>query len=144
MNKRPQNIKATWCKKNFIYGQKKQQQQILLSENIRGSSEVSDFYMSYTSSHLPYLEQPLPNEGPDYIDVLFIFPGHMLRTSTTSSQLESMAVFPAIKLPTLRDATQINGVKVVSIGLESRGEYGWLRQKCGWTFLILSSSSFFF
>lgn len=38
-----------------------------------------------------------------------------------------------LKLPTLRDAMQINGVKVVSIGLESRGEYGWLRQECGWT-----------
>lgn len=42
---------------------KKKQQQILLSENIRGSSEVSDFYMSTAPafSHVIYLlTSPLP------------------------------------------------------------------------------------
>lgn len=103
--KRPQNTKATWCKKNFMYGQKNNNSKFFWVKTSEAPLKYQIFiwaqhqhsFMSYTSSHLPYLEQTLPNEGPDYMDVLFIFLGHMLRTSPTSSQLESMAVFPAIK-----------------------------------------------
>lgn len=54
--------------------------------------------------------------------VLFTFPkAHALRTSPTLGQLESTAVVLGCgSFPTLRDAMQINRVKVVSVGSHNR------------------------
>lgn len=53
--------------------------------------------MYYTSSHLLYLKQKLQNESMNNMNVLFIFLRHMLRTLQTTSQLDSVAVFPIRK-----------------------------------------------